>query len=988
MRLTRLTGLLRIGLIGIPAIFSSLCFGGSSGSVIGVTTSANNVPYGTNVTVSAWVAPPNATGTVTFYDGSIPLGSAILVPAGLSANASLTTPMLPPGNRKIVARYNGDSTYAPGISNLYTETILAGPSNGVRSLLLASSMSQPIIAAGDFNNDGKPDLVVAYPGVLMVFMGGGNGSNDFIYPGTPAVIAVADFNCDGKADIAVAGSSGVSVFLGDGTGNFQAAITDPVGNTTALAVADFNNDGKPDLVETGPSGVGVHIGNGDGTFQPPPFYFGPGTGVVGDFNNDGNADLLLFSGGAIWPYRGDGTGHFNANQAVFPAGPTGVVADFNGDGNLDVATSMPNGTLQVYLGNGNFAFQAPAAYATGPSGNLYVTDFNGDGNPDLVLAPPAGNSMQIFTGTPGGAFNAPVTYDVGGLLAMADFNLDGRVDFAAAQGDGVRLFLGDLAARLVFTTQPTDIGAGLPITPAVVAQVQDAGGNTVVTGGTVNITSSPAGINVTLPTSQGAATFNNLALTTLGSYSLTATTSVLSGGLLTSLPSLNFNVFPGPPANLTFPQSLPDGTTGVALPPVSVTVLDAYGNPTTGTIALTSFPAAINTTANAIGGVATFSGLVINTPGTYTLTASWNGTVFSLPSNSFSIYIRISGQVKLNGAAFSGVTVTLSGAQSGSATTDGSGNYAFNNITGNGTYVVTPSLARFLFNPQSTTFTNPATNQTANFTGWDALAGITTTSNGQIAVTNSNANRVEIFDSNGNLRSQYGSAGSGTGQFNLPTGATTSNGLVLVSDTLNNRVEAFDSYGSYRSQFGMSGSGMGQFNRPMGIASSGALTFVSDTFNNRVEAFDSYGNYRSQFGSAGSGMGQFNGPAGIAVSNNLFFIVDTGNNRIEAFDSNGNFRLQFGSPGNGLGQFNRPTGIMAANGLLYVADTGNNRVQAFDTNGYYRFQFGMAGAGLGQFNLPRGLTATSSGLIFVMDGGDNRVQAFDSYGNFRFQFTY
>src|SRR5438552_3465293 len=76
----------------------------------------------------------------------------------------------------------------------------------------------------------------------------------------------------------------------------------------------------------------------------------------------------------------------------------------------------------------------------------------------------------------------------------------------------------------------------------------------------------------------------------------------------------------------------------------------------------------------------------------------------------------ISGQVTLSGAGFNGVTMTLTGSQSGSIVTGGSGNYSFTNLTAAGTYTVTPSLSGYGFTPSSVTFTNLSGSQTANFT--------------------------------------------------------------------------------------------------------------------------------------------------------------------------------------------------------------------------------------------------------------------------------
>ena len=62
--------------------------------------------------------------------------------------------------------------------------------------------------------------------------------------------AVGDFNGDGKQDLVFAFqfSTDVSILLGDGAGNFNAPINVAVGNPlTSIAVGDFNGDGKQDL---------------------------------------------------------------------------------------------------------------------------------------------------------------------------------------------------------------------------------------------------------------------------------------------------------------------------------------------------------------------------------------------------------------------------------------------------------------------------------------------------------------------------------------------------------------------------------------------------------------------------------------------------------------------------------------------------------------------------------------------------------------------
>jgi CSLREA domain-containing protein len=76
----------------------------------------------------------------------------------------------------------------------------------------------------------------------------------------------------------------------------------------------------------------------------------------------------------------------------------------------------------------------------------------------------------------------------------------------------------------------------------------------------------------------------------------------------------------------------------------------------------------------------------------------------------------ISGQVRdLNDTGVPGVTMTLSGSQSSTVTTNADGNYVFTALPSGGTYTVTPSAATFTFSPPSQTFPNLQADQVASF---------------------------------------------------------------------------------------------------------------------------------------------------------------------------------------------------------------------------------------------------------------------------------
>src|SRR3989442_10471867 len=70
----------------------------------------------------------------------------------------------------------------------------------------------------------------------------------------------------------------------------------------------------------------------------------------------------------------------------------------------------------------------------------------------------------------------------------------------------------------------------------------------------------------------------------------------------------------------------------------------------------------------------------------------------------------------------------------------------------------------------------------------------------------------------------------------------------------------------YLTQWGSQGSGNGQFNYPFGVATDAAgNVYVADANNNRIQKFTAAGTYLTEWGSFGTGDGQFDSPQGVAT---------------------------------------------------------------------------------------------------------------------------
>jgi len=111
-------------------------------------------------------------------------------------------------------------------------------------------------------------------------------------------------------------------------------------------------------------------------------------------------------------------------------------------------------------------------------------------------------------------------------------------------------------------------------------------------------------------------------------------------------------------------------------------------------------------------------------------------------------------------------------------------------------------------------------------------------------------------------------------------------GNVYVTDTINNRVEIFDAEGNFVSAFGKHGDGPGYFARPKGIAvDCDGHIWVADQEQDRVQVFNREGQLLTYIGDAHSnGVGQFKALVGIAIDKqNRVFTTEQYPGRMQMF---------------------------------------------------------------------------------------------------------
>lgn len=218
--------------------------------------------------------------------------------------------------------------------------------------------------------------------------------------------------------------------------------------------------------------------------------------------------------------------------------------------------------------------------------------------------------------------------------------------------------------------------------------------------------------------------------------------------------------------------------------------------------------------------------------------------------------------------------------------------------------------------------------------------GISIGADGHVWITDTGSNQIFEFTAEGTLLrtlGEHGVAGADATHFDRPTDvAPLADGSFYVADGYgNSRVAKFAADGKLLFQWGTRGTGPGQFNIPHALAVDGAgRVYVADRVNDRVQVFDGAGRYLTEWKSSAIGR-----PFGLALlPGNRIAILDGGANPDKVPDHdgvtiarlNGREIDHFGRLGNQDGQFWIAHDIAADRaGNLYVVDIAGQRVQKF-----------------------------------------------------------
>lgn len=341
-----------------------------------------------------------------------------------------------------------DSTYGGGPS---VSVLLAKSGNKTGFELPRSFPTYDVLTslvAGDVDGDFRVDLVANHGNVLL-----GNGDGSFrntpnYDPGIGDVVALGDFNHDGKLDLLTV--DGLLKGDGDGTFGNTSVYGDPYADGggyrtpgEAMALGHFNNDTNLDLIvassdaATGSASASLLLGNGNGAFGAPQTilslasladeYWEIKAVAVADFNKDSRPDVAL----AYARYVNEQSTSSSVSVDTFQG---------NGNGTF---TWKSNSALGV-------SFYSQRSQLHDPM-QLAAADFNGDGKLDLITVGRGSSAASLLTGKGDGTFapfqTIPLSSSSSTYFAVADFNNDGYADLAVLRQNisisYVDLFLND-----------------------------------------------------------------------------------------------------------------------------------------------------------------------------------------------------------------------------------------------------------------------------------------------------------------------------------------------------------------------------------------------------------------------------------------------------------------------------------------------------------------------------------------------------------------
>jgi hypothetical protein len=518
-------------------------------------------PIGTSVTITGTGFSATAAQNVVFFGATRAAVTA--------ASPTSLTVTVPPG-----ATYQYPTvTSLPQACTVAAAQPFAVTLDGAVNFAAEAPLStgQTLVAVGDLDGDGLPDLATASlsNSSIVVFRNVGRaGAPAFGNPvscgvnGAPWSLAIGDVDGDGKPDLAVAtGTSGTGTVVvlrnvatvgSFTTSSFSSQVSLITGAAPrAVAIGDLDGDGRPELAVANSGSASVSVFRNmtvPGSLATSGFAtkvdFATGTTpqavAIGDLDGDGRPDLAVANSGSasvsvfsnVASVLTAGSPAARVDFATGAAPQAVAIGDLDGDGRPDLAVANAADNSVSVLRNVSttgapaFAEKVDVATAANPVA-LAVGDLDGDGRPDLATANGSGKSATVLrnVGTAGSltsaSFGPAVTYATTVSLAsvaIGDLDGDGKPDLATA-GAGKLAVLRQIGQPTITDFSPTSGPVGTTVT-VTGTNLSGAGTPTVAVNGTVGtlVSSSPTSLVFTV----AAGSTSGPVGVTLGAYTATS----------------------------------------------------------------------------------------------------------------------------------------------------------------------------------------------------------------------------------------------------------------------------------------------------------------------------------------------------------------------------------------------------------------------------------------------------------------------------------
>jgi len=234
---------------------------------------------------------------------------------------------------------------------------------------------------------------------------------------------------------------------------------------------------------------------------------------------------------------------------------------------------------------------------------------------------------------------------------------------------------------------------------------------------------------------------------------------------------------------------------------------------------------------------------------------------------------------------------------------------------------------------------------------------------GKILVSDSKANAVFIFDSQGKLLKKS------SAPLKEPNGLSAGNGRIYVADTGNSRIAVLDADGALLWTFSSDGALPGQLDNPLDVNfGPDGRVYVANTGNSRVEVFNSDGIFLYGFLTLKADNTTRFQPARIAIDNTGFiYAADADNSLIVKYDATGKFVKDYSFVNDGV--------TVDAYGGLYIINGREGKVRELSAEGEILGTFGTRGKGKSEFMKLRDIAIDPAGVLYLADEGNKKITA-------------